>query len=54
MVHFEPSRAWKSNFNFEYGDDSVEIVPEYKYLGVIFDEHLSGLDLKYTNGTYDL
>ena len=41
VIHFKLSRAWKLSFNFKYGDDTVDTIPSYKYLGVIFDKHLS-------------
>ena len=30
-----------TDFQFKYGSDIIEIVPHYKYLGVIFDEFLT-------------
>ena len=41
IVHFRTSRTPKTDFNFMYDDEKLTIVPEYKYLGVIMDEHLN-------------
>ncbi len=41
IVHFRPRRTPKSNFAFMYNDCRLETVTNYKYLGVIFDEHLN-------------
>ena len=41
IVHFRPPRAKLTQFVFQYGDKNLEIVNEYKYLGVILDQHLS-------------
>ena len=41
IVHFSGSRKKRSNFNFHYGDTSLEYKDEYKYLGIYLDEHLN-------------
>jgi hypothetical protein len=41
VIQFRPSRTKKSDYEFTYGDIVLESVKEYKYLGVIMDEHLS-------------
>ena len=40
-LHFRPKRAKPTRFTFMYGEDTIEKVDEYKYLGVIFDYSLS-------------
>ena len=40
IVHFRKSRAQQTNFQFKYGNVNLTIVSEYKYLGVILDDHL--------------
>ena len=40
IIHFRRSKQKVTNFVFKYGGQNLEIVKEYKYLGVIFDEHL--------------
>jgi len=35
------SRITESNFKFKYGNSVLDIVYDYKYLGVILDEHLT-------------
>ena len=41
IVHFRRANIPQTNFCFHFGEYSLDIVPFYKYLGVIFDEHLS-------------
>ena len=41
IVHFRKSRQKQTNFKFEYGGKTIELKSEYKYLGVILDEHLT-------------
>ena len=41
VVHFRNLSSNKTEFNFHLGNDPLKIVPIYKYLGCIFDEHLS-------------
>ena len=41
IVHFRPSRIKRTEHLFMYGDTILDIVNEYKYLGVILDEHLT-------------
>ena len=40
-VHFRSKNAQKTVFDFKLGDISLNTVSEYKYLGVIMDEHLT-------------
>ena len=40
IVHFRPTTQQKTNFNFKYGEHIINMASEYKYLGVIVDEHL--------------
>lgn len=40
-IHFRKGRQPPTVFNFYIGNNNLEIVKEYKYLGVIFDEKLS-------------
>ena len=41
VVHFRPARKPRTRFEFHFGDDTLLLVPDYKYLGVYLDEHLS-------------
>ena len=41
IVHFRPSRRKCTTVTFKYGENSLLLVPSYKYLGIIFDEHLN-------------
>ena len=41
IVHFRPKKFKQTEFQFKYGDEHIEIVSKYKYLGIIFDEHLT-------------
>ena len=40
IVHFRNSRKPLTNFQFKYGEHILDTVSEYKYLGVLLDEHL--------------
>ena len=41
IVHFRKNRQKQSEYQFKYGNHDLSIVSEYKYLGVILDQHLS-------------
>ena len=41
VVHFRPTRKTPTPFEFRFGNDTLLRVPEYKYLGVHLDEHVS-------------
>ena len=41
VMHFRKSRKQKSKFDFHLGDTELEMVCEYKYLGVLINEHLN-------------
>ena len=41
IVHFRNKRQNGTNFDFKLGNDVIDIVAKYKYLGIIFDEHLT-------------
>ena len=41
VVHFRKSRQQRTSFSFSFNGAVLDIVPEYKYLGVYFDEHMS-------------
>ena len=40
IVHFRPTRKERSNFTFKFNEHSLELVGQYKYLGVILNEHM--------------
>ena len=40
IVHFRKPRQKVTDCVFKYGDMKLDIVTEYKYLGVIFDEFI--------------
>lgn len=40
VVHFRHSRSARTEYNFELAGKPVEVLTEYKYLGIILDEHL--------------
>jgi hypothetical protein len=40
VVHFRPSSSEKSTFNFTCGESNIKTVTKYKYLGLVFNEHL--------------
>ena len=41
IVHFRPKKFKQTEFQFMYQDKPLETVSSYKYLGIIFDEHLN-------------
>ena len=41
VVHFRKTRRKRTNFKFSFGNKLLELVPKYRYLGVIFDENLN-------------
>ena len=41
VVHFRPATKPRTRFEFHFGGDTLLLVPDYKYLGVYLDEHLS-------------
>ena len=41
VVHFRNKRKNKTCFNFKINGSEIEIVNQYQYLGIIFDEHLT-------------
>jgi len=41
IVHFRQKQTPVSSFNFKIGDKSLEIVKQYKYLGVMINENLN-------------
>ena len=41
VIHFRKSRVKKSTFVFNVGEKHLEIVSQYKYLGIVLDEHLN-------------
>ena len=41
VVHFRPTRKTPTPFEFKFGKNTLLHVPEYKYLGVHLDEHVS-------------
>ena len=48
VVHFRKCRSRKSSFVFMLGDDVIDYVSDYKYLGFLMNEHLnnnSGVDV---------
>jgi hypothetical protein len=40
-LHFRKPRLPRTQFNYHVGNNTLDVVTEYKYLGVIFDEMLS-------------
>ncbi len=40
VVHFRPKGCDKTDFVFKYGTDNIDVVDNYKYLGLILDEYL--------------
>ena len=44
VVHFRPARMKRSDMQFTISNQLVEIVDKYKYLGLLFDEHLKYQD----------
>ena len=41
VVHFRKVRTLRTNFEFKYGEKNLDIINQYKYLGIILDEHLT-------------
>ena len=41
VVHFRKNRTARTNYPFDLGGHALTTVSHYKYLGVIFDEHLN-------------
>ena len=41
VVHFRCNRVRRTEFKFQLAGTDVEVVSEYKYLGVVLDEHLT-------------
>ena len=41
IVHFRRSRTTLTDYEFKYGDKTIELVDSYKYLGCYLDEHLN-------------
>ena len=41
VIHFRKSRAPKTQHKFKLAGNDVEVLSEYKYLGVVLDEHLT-------------
>ena len=41
IIHFRKRRRTQTSFNFQIGKSELKVVQSYKYLGVIFDEHLN-------------
>ena len=41
IVHFRPKRKLKTDFIFNFGESEINIVNQYKYLGIILDENLT-------------
>ena len=41
VIHFRHSSIGKTEFDFKLSGQSIECVDKYKYLGIIFDEHLT-------------
>ncbi len=40
IVHFRPSRCNRTNFEFKIANQKLDIVDQYKYLGVLLNEYL--------------
>ena len=40
VVHFRPRSCPRTSFVFKYGDQILQTVTKYKYLGIVFDEFL--------------
>ena len=41
VVHFRHTSSDKTNFHFQLSGQEIECIGKYKYLGIIFDEHLT-------------
>ena len=40
VIHFRIKSQFRTNFKFLIGDNEIEVVEKYKYLGLVLDEHL--------------
>ena len=40
IVHFRNASSQKTNVIFRFGDENIEIVDHYSYLGILLTEHL--------------
>ena len=40
IIHRRTARKTPTNVVFKYGNDDLEVVSRYKYLGIVLDEHL--------------
>ena len=40
VVHFRPQRWKRSEYEFDYAGEKLEIASNYEYLGIILDEYL--------------
>ena len=47
-IHFRTASKPKTEYRFVCGDSNLELVSQYKYLGVIFTEHLNFLSMSKT------
>jgi hypothetical protein len=41
IIHFRTASTQQSRSTFTYGDKTIEMVTRYKYLGLVFNEHLN-------------
>ena len=41
VVHFRKTRKTQTDFEFKVGNDILQIVDKYVYLGIVFDKHLN-------------
>ena len=41
VAHFRPKRQRRSEFSFHFGQNILNTVDKYKYLGILIDEHLT-------------
>ena len=44
-IHFRTASKPKTEYRFVCGDSNLELISQYKYLGVIFTEHLNFLSM---------
>ena len=44
-LHFKAVNHARTEFNFVCGKSSVEFVDQYKYLGIVFTEHLDPMQI---------
>ena len=40
VVHFRPNQTLCSNYKFCIGNHTLKVVPKYRYLGLVLEEHL--------------